>query len=113
MTVGSATLSEPTIEEVVALAHRVCEENNYRSPKVFSTRSFAVICRFLSTDAILLISVDRAMLGYEDRWCYAPGTADRALAAWNGAGEPEGWHRHPTTGRRRPNGDASLEYINP
>lgn len=26
-------------------------------------------------------------------------------------GEPNGWHRHPKTGRRRPGGGASKEYI--
>jgi hypothetical protein len=27
--------------------------------------------------------------------------------------EPEGWYRHIETGRRRPEGDPSKEYINP
>lgn len=27
--------------------------------------------------------------------------------------EPSGWFRHPPTGRRRPDGDPSKEYINP
>lgn len=26
-------------------------------------------------------------------------------------GEPQGWFRHPVSGRRRPNGDASKEYV--
>ena len=39
--------------------------------------------------------------GYEDRWCYADyDTAKAALDAWDGSGEPTGWHRHPTSGRR-------------
>jgi len=25
--------------------------------------------------------------------------------------EPEGWYRNPTTGRRRPDGDKSKEYV--
>jgi hypothetical protein len=51
-------------------------------------------------------------LGYEDRWCYGDRErAETALRAWSGVGEPTGWHRHPKTGRRRPNGDASREYI--
>lgn len=55
------------------------------------------------------------LTGYEQRWCYTSyGEAEQALAAWSGAdgSEPEGWHRHPQSGRRRPNGDASLEYVN-
>ena len=35
-----------------------------------------------------------------------------ALALWDGTGEPEGWMRHPTSGRRRPDGDKTKEYIN-
>lgn len=49
---------------------------------------------------------------YDDRYCYA--TADqaiRALTEWDGNGEPTDWHRHPHTGRRRPDGDAAREYI--
>lgn len=40
--------------------------------------------------------------GYEDRWCYK-NTPDAlaALNAWDGTGEPTGWHRHPGSGRRR------------
>lgn len=53
--------------------------------------------------------------GYEDRWCFRDYvTAKGALRDWieaGGVGEPEGWHRHPDTGRRRPDGDASKEYV--
>lgn len=53
---------------------------------------------FLFTWAIVS-DFDRA--GYGDRWCYH--TLQDALAAfqdWDGEGEPQGWHRHPDTGRR-------------
>lgn len=41
----------------------------------------------------------------EDRWCYHNREdAQKALDNWNGIGEPDGWHRHPYTGRRRQNG---------
>lgn len=50
-----------------------------------------------------------------DRWCYATDTlAELAMTEWASRGfkgEPNGWHRHPATGRRRPNGDSSKEYI--
>lgn len=51
----------------------------------------------------------------EDRWCYA--TSDRVMLAFTEwaarkfEGEPEGWHRHPKTGRRRPDGDKTKEHI--
>lgn len=55
---------------------------------------------------------------YFDRWCYATEDLARdALAAFpvnpTADYEPEGWHRHPTTCRRRPDGDKSREYIDP
>lgn len=51
---------------------------------------------------------------FEDRWCYHDLTAAVAAATvWNGEQEPDGWHRHPLTGRRRPGGDKTQEYINP
>jgi hypothetical protein len=50
---------------------------------------------------------------YVDRWCYqTQEMAEAALDAdWDGTGDaPLGWHRHPYTGRRRPNGDPTQEY---
>jgi hypothetical protein len=51
---------------------------------------------------------------YDDHWCFE--TRDRAvkaLAEWNPMinPEPDGWIRNPRTGRRRPDGDASKEYV--
>ena len=34
-----------------------------------------------------------------------------ALESWDGTGEPDGWIREPNSGRRRPGGDASQEYV--
>lgn len=58
--------------------------------------------------------------GYEDRWCYDNRMVgnmllvEHALEEWRlrgFEGEPEHWHRHPKTGRRRVNGDPETEYI--
>ena len=53
---------------------------------------------------------------YRQRWCYR--TAVQAVVAlhdWSDSEfatkEPEGWHRHPSTGRRRDDGDPAKEYI--
>jgi hypothetical protein len=56
------------------------------------------------------------LLGYEDGWCYASHEeAITALFAWDTdvSEEPEGWFRHPTSGRRRAGGDATTETVNP
>ena len=55
-------------------------------------------------------------LTMDDAWEYeSPVTALSAFAAWDPATEPEptGWTRHPATGRRRPDGDATREYVRP
>lgn len=74
---------------------------------------WAAIQRFMFTFAIIVGRIgDRT--GYDDRWCYHTyRDALHALEKWDGNGDPEGWHRHPKTGRRRDNGDPQYEYVNP
>ena len=49
--------------------------------------------------------------GYDDHWCYSSLFGAVAAAnVFDGTGDPVGWHRHPRTGRRRPNGNPRLEY---
>jgi len=51
---------------------------------------------------------------FDDVWCYQAPQADlawRAALGWDGEGEPEGWYRHPETGRRRPGGDPAKEVV--
>lgn len=50
----------------------------------------------------------------DDVWCYQAPEADLAWQAalgWDGEGEPDGWYRHPQTGRRRPGGDPAQEHV--
>lgn len=53
--------------------------------------------------------------GYEENYCYADRTAaGEGLIGWailEFQGEPDGWHRHPKSGRRRPGGDPAKEHI--
>lgn len=75
-------------------------------------RRYVGVMPFMYTHAVIWGYIADE-LGYEDRWCYdGPMKALLAAATWNGQGEPEGWHRHPSTGRRRPGGDPHQEYIN-
>lgn len=51
---------------------------------------------------------------YADSWDYSADhyyAAWRAALTWDGLGEPEGWTRHPTTGRIRPDGTAASEVV--
>lgn len=53
-------------------------------------------------------------MGFEDRWCYENrAKAEAGLRAWDGTGDPSGWHRHPKSSRRRVNGDPATEYHAP
>lgn len=74
------------------------------------------VAPLMFTSAIL-VSPHLGSLGYADRWCYhTVGAALDAARAWTGdypGSEPTGWHRHPATGRRRPDGDVSREYVSP
>jgi hypothetical protein len=65
---------------------------------------------FLFTTAIIVGKMGDTLNIY-DRWCYhSREDAQKALDNWNGIDEPEGWHRHPSSGRRRQNG---LEIVYP
>lgn len=86
----------------------------YSHPRLLGEGRYACLVPFLYTSAIITGRIgDR--VGYDDRWCYSSHEeALSALDAWSGSGEPEGWHRHPNTGRRRRMTEAGLEeWINP
>lgn len=59
------------------------------------------------------LSIGRLGSGFhDDTWVYTGELAPRAWRAaltWNGSGEPEGWYRHPASGRRRQGGDPAKE----
>lgn len=69
---------------------------------------------FMFTSAVIIGPPDAWT--YDDRWCYATAalaaTHARAWPAEPGT-EPAGWHRHPNTGRRRPDGDPAREHLMP
>jgi hypothetical protein len=88
---------------------RICALNGYSHYTVFPNGRDACIDRLLFTYAIY---ADLTIWGHGERWCYSDyAKALAALLAWDGEGEPDGWHRHPDTGRRRENGDPSKEEI--
>lgn len=65
----------------------------------------------------MIVGVIGDRCSYEDRFCYADRTlAFSALLEWMTRGwkdEPIWWHRHPKSGRRRPDGDPAREYVAP
>lgn len=68
---------------------------------------------FIFTSAIILIAKDNPLC-YDDRWCYhTKAAAITAACLWleGDEREPKGWHRHPHSGRRRPEGKPEWEYV--
>jgi hypothetical protein len=94
-----------------ALNRMICEagEGLYTDVKHFPNGECAWVARMAFTVAILY-GFDT--WGHRDRWCYdTHAAARRALTEWDGIGEPKGWHRHPSSGRRMDeNGEM---YVNP
>src|SRR5258705_12348211 len=87
----------------------ICKDNGYLFYTRFANGRDACIAKFMFTFAILS---DLTEYGHGDRWCYeSVWDAMEALAAWDGEGEPQGWHRHPDTGRRREGGDPATEEV--
>lgn len=86
---------------------KIAKDSGYSDYKMLSNGIDACIAPFAFTCAIIS---ELSHFGYGDRWCYKNyQLAKAALDAWDGTGEPDGWHRHPDSGRRRENGK---EYIN-
>jgi hypothetical protein len=102
--------------EELAWLEKMSKLNGYLAPTPMGNGRYAVLHPFIFTMAIITGDMfDDA--GYDDRWCYdSATTAAAALAIWmvkGFEGEPQGWHRHPGSGRRRPEGNQEREYVNP
>jgi hypothetical protein len=86
----------------------------YIDPKMLPLDRWAGILPYIYTAGIVVGFVRNGALQFDQRWCYETvADAKKALDAWDGVGEPQGWHRHIPSGRRRPDGDPNREYINP
>jgi hypothetical protein len=73
----------------------------------------AIWCYERMFNSIVMIGTVGSLM-YESHWCYE--TLEQAIDAaekWDPLTqkEPEGWFRHAMSGRRRPGGDPSKEYI--
>jgi hypothetical protein len=48
---------------------------------------------------------------YEDRYCYHDiASCHDQMLTWDGTGDPTGWVRHPTSGRRR-DAETGAEWV--
>lgn len=91
-----------------------CKSSGYVNVKRLEDGRCVGIMPLLYTHAIIEFRDDITIM---DRWCYhSLGDAVVAMLNWGAfdfVGEPDGWHRHPSSGRRRENGDPSKEIISP
>lgn len=90
-----------TLSPNLVFFQRLIDEAGYSHVRPLPDgRRYAAICRFAFTTAIITGRIGDLMF-IEDRWCYRDrAKAVAALDAWDGSGEPAGWHRHPAAGRR-------------
>jgi hypothetical protein len=89
------------------------DECGYRDVRPLPGRRWAAVWPLMYTHAVLVGPLG-CRLGYDDRWCYGSyAEAKAGLEAWDGSGEPGGWHRHPASGRRRTGADPAAEYVAP
>lgn len=112
--VNRAERRQFTTEEAAELCAAIQEENGYLLVHPINSEEYVLIHKFMFTWAIMtgLLWMPDIL---EDRWCYSSlQCAAAALTEWGSRGyegEPQGWHRHPKSGRRRVNGDPDTEYI--
>lgn len=76
-------------------------------PLTFGRARLCVVAKNVAEDQV-------PQMGYVDAFDFA-STADalEAMDKLKPNEEPNGWIRHPASGRRRPEGDASKEFISP
>ena len=88
------------------------DDNRAVKVKVFSCGLYGAVKKLLFHWTLIIGQVGDTV-GYDDRYCYqTEALARAALEAWDGRSEPQGgWHRHPSTGRRRPGGDPAKEHV--
>lgn len=89
-----------TLDELAFLTWLVTD-NGYRDIKPIPRGRYAAIRPLAFTHALIVGRIGD-LDGYDEGWCYGSYRAAKdALDAWDGLGEPQGWHRHPTSGRRQ------------
>lgn len=100
------------IERMEAHYLREMAAAGYQQIRRTSDRDWVALYPYLFTVAIVEgRMMDRWHL--TDRWCYASREdAEAAFAAWDGInGEPDGWIKHPASGRCRYEADPRREVI--
>lgn len=90
------------------------ERNAYPAAVLLDDTHYAAIYPMAFNDTIIMGKIGDDT-GWDEQWWYERGEAGAALFKWHvgGGAEPEGWHRHIPSNRRRENGDPTKEEIRP
>jgi hypothetical protein len=107
-------LHQNGLSKAIPYAKFLCQ-NGFSDIRFINQTTYVAILKFLFTAAIVKGTIGDT-IGYNDRWCYhSVEDARKALTEWDPLTqqEPAGWHRHPTTGRRREEGNPASEYFAP
>lgn len=97
-----------TLEELQFMQY-LKDECRYEQVRPIDENRWVGLFQFAFTWAIIVGRIGD-QYSYDDRWCYHhKSDAAEALEEWDGTGEPQGWHRHPMTGRRREMTDGVME----
>lgn len=110
-TKGAADI-EGTIRRNIENYYRYMAELGFDEIRRLPGGDWVGLYRYAFTVAIVKgVEMDTTTL--YDRWCYRTRLeASAALAAWDGmTGEPDGWLRHPASGRCRYDADPERQVL--
>lgn len=87
-------------------------EMGYSHWRLLDDGNLLAVSEMLFSNGRLFVGVNR--YGYEDCYCY--DNVEKAIESMNNFDpahdiEPDGWKRHPYSGRRRENGDKKKEVV--
>lgn len=104
------TDSDATKPALEAMAYLLwLRAQGYLAVKLLDRERYAAVAPKMYTQAVIVGRIGD-FDSIADGWCYPDfSSAKAALDAWDGRGEPEGWHRHPASGRRVAQSDGEFD----
>lgn len=99
--------------QCIAAYHADGEKHWWLHRRVLDDGRVVFLMQMLGQNLRLAVSPDEQAQWFTDQiYCYHDHDAAwRAALGWNGQGDPEGWYKHPPSGRRRPDGTVDSEYV--
>lgn len=87
---------------------------DYLHERVLPDGRGVFLMQMLGSNLRIGISPKGNRMTFAAEYCYHDHDAAwRCALGWDGQDEPDGWYRHPMTGRRRPDGTVESEFVAP